>query len=406
MEKYTIFWFRRDLRIEDNHGLFKALLHKEKVIPIFIFDKNILKKLPKSDARLEFIFLALRTIDDAMKRNRCSLGMYHGTPEAILKQLIKKWHVGSVVCNEDYEPYAKERDESIKSLLAQNNISFEMYKDQVIFEKDEIVKDDGTPYRVYTPYSRKWLSHFSTDAISDYPSQNHLNQLAKIDQPKLKLTDLGFEFSVIASPQYKFNKDIISSYEETRNFPALDETTRIGTHLRFGTLSVRKMVRESYKIKNPTFLKELIWREFFMQILWHFPHTMTRSFKPQYDRIEWRNNPSEFKKWCDDYFFLKHRNEPRGIGGIFFDYLQTGDWGKDFEFVQDVGSYFHQFIEKTLLSLKDEKWNEEEKKKQLHKRSRYAEFNLLYDRGTKFGLETGGNIDAILMSMPPLAAWE
>ena len=298
MEKYTIFWFRRDLRIEDNHGLFKALSRKEKVIPIFIFDKNILKKLPKSDARLEFIFLALSTIDDTMKRKRCSLGMYHGTPEAILKQLIKKWPVSSVVCNEDYEPYAKERDESIKSLFAQNNISFETYKDQVIFEKDEIVKDDGTPYRVYTPYSRKWLSHFSTDAISDYPSQNYLNQLAKIDQPKLKLTDLGFEFSVIASPQYKFNKDIISSYEETRNFPALDETTRIGTHLRFGTLSVRKMVSESYKIKNPTFLKELIWREFFMQILYHFPDTMTRSFKPQYDRIEWRNNPSEFKKWC------------------------------------------------------------------------------------------------------------
>ena len=218
--------------------------------------------------------------------------MYHGSPEAILKQLIKKWHVGSVICNEDYEPYAKERDESIKSLLAQNNISFETYKDQVIFEKDEIVKDDGTPYRVYTPYSRKWLSHFSTDAISDYPSENHLNEFAKIDQPKLKLRDFGFEFSVIASPQYKFNKDIISSYEETRNFPALDETTRIGTHLRFGTLSVREMVRESYKIKNPTFLKELIWREFFMQILYHFPHTMTRSFKPQYDRIEWRNNPS------------------------------------------------------------------------------------------------------------------
>ena len=122
----------------------------------------------------------------------------------------------------------------------------------------------------------------------------------------------------------------------------------------------------------------------------------------KYDKVYY----SKFKKWCDDYFFLKHRNEPRGIGGIFFDYLQTGDWGKDFEFVQDVGSYFHQFIEKTLLSLKDEKWNEEEKKKQLHKRSRYAEFNLLYDRGTKFGLETGGNIDAILMSMPPLAAWE
>ncbi len=298
MEKFTIFWFRRDLRITDNHGFFKALSGKNKVIPIFIFDENILKKLPKSDARLEFILLALGTIDNAMKMNRCSLGMYHGTPKAILKELIKKWPIDKVICNEDYEPYANQRDASIKALLAEHNISFETYKDQVIFEKDEILKDDGTPYRVYTPFSRKWLSHFTANSTTAYPSEDHMDQLAEVDQPKLILKDLGFSPSSVSSPEYTFNDSIISSYEETRNFPAVDKTTRIGAHLRFGTLSIRTLVRKSADIENPTFFKELIWREFFMQILWHFPHTMTQSFKPQYDRIEWRNNPEEFEKWC------------------------------------------------------------------------------------------------------------
>ena len=298
MEKYTIFWFRRDLRIFDNNGFFKALSYNEKVIPIFIFDENILNKLPKSDARLEFIIQSLGTIDSAIKSKRCSLGMYYGDPIAILKKIIKKWAVKRVICNEDYEPYATERDKSIKLLLAEHDISFETYKDQVIFEKDEIVKDDGTPYRVYTPYSKKWLSNFSEASIPNYPSENLLNRLAEITQPKLEINDLGFDPSGIVLPTYKINDDIISSYEETRNFPSLDQTTRIGAHLRFGTISVREMVKKSYQIQNPTFLKELIWREFFMQILWHFPHTITRSFKPQYDRIEWRNNPVEFEKWC------------------------------------------------------------------------------------------------------------
>ncbi|MDG1652287.1 MAG: deoxyribodipyrimidine photo-lyase [Flavobacteriaceae bacterium] len=298
MKKYTIFWFRRDLRIEDNHGLFEALSGKNEVIPIFIFDQQILKKLPKSDARLEFILVALGTIDIAMKRNRCSLGMYLGTPKAIFKKIIKQWPIEKVICNTDYEPYARERDASIAAFLEENNIAFESYKDQVIFEKDEVVKNDGTPYRVYTPFSRKWLELFSQNPIANFPSESHLNNLAPLDLPQLNLEDLGFNPSQLSSPKYIFNEKIISSYEETRNYPAVDQTSRIGTHLRFGTLSVRKMVQKSSENENPTFLKELIWREFFMQILWHFPHTMTRSFKPQYDRIEWRNDPSEFEKWC------------------------------------------------------------------------------------------------------------
>jgi deoxyribodipyrimidine photo-lyase len=299
MEKITLFWFRRDLRIEDNCGFYHALQGKSKVIPIFIFDEDILKKLPKQDARVEMILLALSTIDVAMKRNRCTVGKYHGTPEAIFLKLIKQWNVDKVICNADYEPYATERDEKIKKLLVKAGIQFETYKDQVIFEKDEVVKGDGTPYKVYTPFSRKWLEKFEENSLGFYPSEDHLDQLgSNIETPDLTLSDLGFEPSSTAQPRYQFDDTIIDEYEATRNFPHLDQTSRLGAHLRFGTVSIRKLVNKASSRSNNTFLKELIWREFFMQILWHFPHTQQQSFKPQYDRIVWRNNPDEFEKWC------------------------------------------------------------------------------------------------------------
>ena len=299
MEKHTLFWFRRDLRIEDNHGLYKALSGKNKVIPIFIFDSNILEKLPKQDARVEFILSALGAIDIAMKRNRCNVGIYHGTPKAVLEKLFDKWSIEKVVCNEDYEPYASQRDREIKDFLEEKNIGFELYKDQVIFAKDEVVKDDGTPYKVYTPYSRKWMSHFESLAIKHFPSEELLGRCYnEKDLPTSSLSNLGFSKSSVPQPKHVFNDTLIDEYEATRNFPHLDKTSRIGSALRFGTLSVRKAVLQSAARSNSTFLKELIWREFFMQILWHFPHTQKNSFKPQYDRIEWRNDENDFKKWC------------------------------------------------------------------------------------------------------------
>ena len=299
MEKYTLFWFRRDLRIEDNHGLYKALSGKNKVIPIFIFDSNILEKLPKRDARIEFILSALGAIDIAMKRNRCIVGRYHGTPKAVLEKLLNQWPIEKVVCNEDYEPYALQRDQEIKNLLKEKGIGFEQYKDQVIFEKDEVVKEDGTPYKVYTPYSRKWLSHFESLTVKHFPSEELIDRCYNENNlPTSSLSELGFSESLVPQPKHVFNDTLIDEYEATRNFPYLDKTSRIGTALRFGTISVRKAVLKAAARSNPTFLKELIWREFFMQILWHFPHTIKDSFKPQYDRIEWRNDESDFKKWC------------------------------------------------------------------------------------------------------------
>ena len=310
MENYTVFWFRRDLRIEDNAGLYHALTSGNKVLPLFIFDTEIIHKLPKKDARIEMIHAALRDITDAMERNRCNVGMYLGQPKAVFESLLKKFNITKVVTNHDYEPYATERDTAIAEFLQTNGVAFETYKDQVIFEKSEVVKDDGTAYKVYTPYSRKWLRRFAEEGISHYPSEAHLDQLAPVEQPQLSLEDLGFTPSAVPQPKYTFNATVIKEYEETRNFPAVDKTSRTGAHLRFGTISVRKMVADSAKEDNPTFLKELIWREFFMQILWHFPHTPKSSFKPKYERIEWRNNEEEFQRWCEG-----KTGYPKGVDG-------------------------------------------------------------------------------------------
>ena len=298
MSKLTLFWFRRDLRVQDNVGLFHALEQSEQVLPVFIFDQSILEKLPKKDARVELILQALGYINDAMKGNQCTVGMYHGVPKAILNDLIDRYPIDRVVTNRDYEPYARERDQEIEALLAARGISFETYKDQVIFEKDEITKDDGKPYVVYTPYSRKWLKAFEENTPQKYPSENLLNKLYPEIQPSLRLEDLGFEPQDHHTPQFRFDSTVIDAYEETRNFPALDQTSRLGPYLRFGLVSVRDLVLKAANRPNNTFLKELIWREFFMQILWHFPHTKDRSFKAQYDRIPWRNNEDEFRKWC------------------------------------------------------------------------------------------------------------
>ena len=299
MEKITLFWFRRDLRIEDNCGLFHALNGKNKVLPIFIFDKEILKKLPKQDARLEMILISLNNIDLAMKAKRCSVGRFLGAPKTIFPELIKKWRVEKVICNEDYEPYATNRDAEIRQLLEKEGVVFEMYKDQVIFAKDEIVKKDGSPYKVYTPFSRKWLERFEENPLKTYPSETLLGNLTlNVSLPKINLADLGFDKSTIVEPKYSFDNKVIDEYEETRNFPSLDSTSRLGSYLRFGIVSVRALVQKAASRSNHIFLKELIWREFFMQILWHFPHTSHKSFKPQYDKIEWLNNPVDFEKWC------------------------------------------------------------------------------------------------------------
>jgi len=295
----VIFWFRRDLRLDDNHALFKALKSGYDVLPIFIFDSNITNKLNQNDHRLNYINNVLDGLNKRLSENKKKIYIYKGNPIEIISKLIIKLKIKEIYLNKDYEPYARDRDDKIEKLCLANNVSYNSFKDHVIFEEDQIVKKDGTPYVVYTPYSRKWIEKFQSNQLDSYPSE--LNLGGFVDSDKIREVNylMDFEKNIISPKTYNLNKDLIDKYEETRNFPALDSTSRIGVNLRFGTVSTRKIVKTSSERSNNTFLKELIWREFFIQILWHFPHTTEKSFKDKYERIEWRNNMDDFKLWCD-----------------------------------------------------------------------------------------------------------
>lgn len=297
----NIFWFRRDLRLQDNVGLHHALEGDHPVLPIFIFDSNILDELPKDDARVTFIHVTLQKMRSELQKNHSSsIAIFYGSPEEIFEKLLTEYTVQAVFTNHDYEPYARDRDATIASLLSQNNVLFKTYKDQVIFEKNEVVKDNGLPYVVYTPYMRKWKEHFNASiALKTNHSEELLtNCIKNTDLPNLLLSDIGFEQSKIDVPVFNAAPELIANYEATRNFPAKENgTSRLGPHLRFGSVSIREMVQKALMEDNKVFWNELIWREFFMQIIWHFPHTKNKAFKPKYDRIVWRNNEAEFEKW-------------------------------------------------------------------------------------------------------------
>ncbi|MFC6859691.1 cryptochrome/photolyase family protein [Zunongwangia atlantica] len=298
-DKINIFWFRRDLRLDDNVGFLAALKEKHPVLPIFIFDPEILDSLPEDDARVTFIFETLQDMRSELQDNHSSsLAMYHGKPEEVFKKLLKDYNVGKVFTNRDYEPYAKDRDEKIQKLLEENDADFETFKDQVIFEKDEIVKGDGDPYVVYTPYMKTWMQHYKDLDLKIHYTSQYLDNLIKNTRlPNLSLSDIGFKKSSLKVPNFDTTPTLIQEYEATRNIPSKSGTSRLGPHLRFGTVSVRKMVKKADNEKNKTFLQELVWREFFMQVLYHNPSTVTKAFKSKYDTIKWRNNKDEFEKW-------------------------------------------------------------------------------------------------------------
>ncbi|MFD1314744.1 cryptochrome/photolyase family protein [Namhaeicola litoreus] len=293
-EVFSVFWFRRDLRLEDNHGLFKALNSGKNVIPLFIFDSHILSELPKNDARVSFLYEKLLTLDQTLKNFGSSLLVKKGEPFDVWESLIKTFHIDEVFTNTDYEPYALKRDHQVKELLLEKGIQMHFFKDQVIFEKNEVLKADGKPYTVFTPYKNKWLSHFETSGIKSYNSSS-LKNYAQINERFPTLDEIGFEPSKIKVPS--FRQDQISNYAGQRDFPSIS-TTRIGPHLRFGTISIRQVIL-NLRSEDAVYFSELIWREFFMQILYHFPRVVTENFKPQYDGISWRNRRDEFEKWCN-----------------------------------------------------------------------------------------------------------
>jgi deoxyribodipyrimidine photo-lyase len=295
----SIFWFRRDLRFIDNHGLFQALTQSKIVNPIFIFDENITKKLDTNDHRLAFIKSQLNNLNKELIKFNSSINIYYGTPVKIFEKIISENSIDAVFWNKDYEPYAIKRDKELEKLLKSNNIKSFSFKDQVIFEEREVVKNDGNPYVVYTPYSKKWMEKFSNKDVKHFKSETFLSKTKKLKKLTTNTKTFDINESKIKPPKVNFNNDIIKNYERDRNTPEIDGTSKLGLHLRFGTKSIRSLVKKSNLSQNKTFLKELIWREFFMQILWHFPETTTQCFKSKYEKIKWRNNMDEFNAWCE-----------------------------------------------------------------------------------------------------------
>ena len=298
MNKINVFWFRRDLRLEDNVGLYHALKSEFNVLPIFIFDEEILDRLAdKSDRRVDYIHQALSKMNDELKEQNSCLKTFYGKPLEIFKKLIESFDIDTVFCNRDYEPQAIKRDAETADFLNKNQIKFSDYKDQVIFEKNEVVKSDNSPYTVFTPYSKKWKEILNTKKIEKFNS-NFKNFLPLKSEKILSLKEIGFKKTDLEFKAPTLESKIIDSYDKFRDFPALNHTTHLGIALRFGTISVRKCVEFALK-HNAIWLNELIWREFFMQILFHFPHVVKTCFKTKYENIKWRNDEKEFKLWCE-----------------------------------------------------------------------------------------------------------
>ncbi len=299
-KEISLFWFRRDLRLHDNAGLYHALRENEQVLPLFIFDKNILDKLDdKYDRRVDFIHQAVTALQKELVNQGSGLLVANSTPEIVFENLLKEYTVKTVYANHDYEPYALIRDEKIRTLLNSCGASFKTFKDQCVFEKDEVIKDDGKPYTVFTPYANKWKKKLKAFYYKPYPNQRYFSHFIKHNGSSVPdLESLGFLKTDISLPK-KITVDdlLLQKYKEQRDYPAVNGTTRLSIHLRFGTVSIRQLVAKTLPLSE-TWLNELIWRDFYMMILSHFPHVSKSSFKKEYDLIPWRNNETEFRKWC------------------------------------------------------------------------------------------------------------
>lgn len=296
----SIFWHRRDLRIHDNAGLYKSLKSCSSVQPIFIFDDQIIRHLSKNDQRVLFIYLEIEKLKEEYKKLGCNLKVYYGNPIELIPKISKEFNADAVFTNRDYEPYATERDRKIYETLESSGIKFIGTKDHVVFEKAEITKDDGKPYTVFTPYSRKWKSSLNSSHLKSYPTEKYLTNLFKSQEKTelITLKSMGFSDELLVQfPAKNWKEELIQNYNLKRDFPALNGTSKLSIHLRFGTISIRELAREAL-VLNESFLNELIWRDFYQMIIHWFPHSARNSFKGQYDRIRWENNDDHFNAWC------------------------------------------------------------------------------------------------------------
>lgn len=296
-EKYNVFWFRRDLRLDDNKGLFHALRHQHKVLPVFIFDTTILDTLVNTDPRVEFIYNSLVNIQKELSLSGKNIIIRIGNPLNIFNDLMQEYPLNAVYANRDHEPYGISRDKRIEELLKQAGIAFHLYTDHLLFDKNEILRDEGVPYHIYTPYNKKAKSLLKVTHLAKYPSDELLGNIAESqDLSIIPYETTGFVTSGMHFPSAIIDQSIIELYSQTRDFPAVEGTSRLGVHLRFGTISIRKLASIALKISD-VFFNQLLWREFYASILWHYPHVTDTSFKIQYENITWRNNEGEFEAW-------------------------------------------------------------------------------------------------------------
>jgi len=293
-------WLRRDLRLLDQAALYHALKSSNPVVPVFVFDTNILNDLEdKHDRRVTFIHDTLNDLQVKLSKLGSTLDIYYGTPQEAFEHWTTQYDVQEVFTNIDYEPYAVKRDTDIAKRLKEKGIGFHQYKDQVIFDRDEIMKDNGEPYTVFTPYSKKWKTLLNEYYLQAYPTEKYFRNFFKQKTKKVpSLRAIGFLAGDRGFPSMRIKDSVIKNYDKTRDLPAIEGTTHIGLHLRFGTMSIRELADRANQL-NETFLGELIWRDFFQMILWHFPHVVEHSFRREYDNIRWRNNEKEFQQWCD-----------------------------------------------------------------------------------------------------------
>jgi len=298
-KKISIFWFRRDLRLDDNHGLDQALRGGHPVLPLFIFDTRILASLPdRHDRRVQFIQNALERLHKALKEKGSGLAVCRGEPGTVWPRILGRHRVAAVYCNRDYEPYAVGRDEAVRRLLEKRGIPFHTFKDHVIFEGDDILKADGTPYTVFTPYRNAWRKRFVREMPAPFPSGRWGHRFVAADNIRSPMgVKVGHHVGKTGFPGRSLPRKVIENYHLSRDFPGIRSTTRLGVHLRFGTLSIRRAAGWGFRL-NRVWLDELIWRDFFAMILRRFPRVADGPFKQDYRQFRWRESPGDFDRWC------------------------------------------------------------------------------------------------------------
>ncbi len=306
----SLVWLRRDLRLSDNRALNEAEKSSDEITIVFVFDTNILNRLKsKQDRRLTFIYESLNEISQTLEKKGSQLIVLYGDPKKEIPKLASQLGVNFVFANEDYESYAKSRDFHIKKSLAKQEISFSLHKDQVIFSGDEVLKSDGSPYRVFTPWKKQFHPSVVDEAKTSLKKMTKKSELKAFSKLK-SLKSYGFKktLSYVQGGEREAQKqlsgflDQLNSYSKNRDYPYLDSTSRLSVHLRFGTLSIREAIRacKGKRGEGPrTWLSELVWREFYFMILDQFPHVEKSSFKPEYQNIQWPGKNNHFKAWCE-----------------------------------------------------------------------------------------------------------